>query len=111
MTQEELRKAVKETNEHYQKQIEELEKNKRSFVQKLMDYWANENSEFKVGDIIESNMNIIKITKITGDYSKYDSYFYPVYHGIMLTKQFKPRKDGSTFTIYDDKDRVITKLK
>ena len=111
MTQEELKKAVDETNKYYRKQIEELESKKKSFVKQLMNDWANENSEFKVGDIIESNMNIIKITKITGDYSKYDSYFYPVYHGIMLTKQLKPRKDGSTFTIYGDEDRVITKLK
>lgn len=29
----------------------------------------------------------------------------------MLTKQLKPRKDGSTFTIYGDEGRVITKLK
>lgn len=111
MTHEELKKAVNDVNEYYRKQIEELESKKKSFVQQLMNDWANENSEFKVGNIIESNMNVIKVTKITCEYSKYDSYFYPVYHGIMLTKQFKPRKDGSTFTIYGDKGRVITKLK
>lgn len=111
MTHEELKKAVNDVNEYYRKQIEELESKKKSFVHQLMDDWANENSEFKVGDIIESNMHIIKITKITCDYSEYHSYFYPVYYGIVLTKQLKPRKDGSTFTIYDDEDEVITKLK
>ena len=111
MTQEELKKAVNDVNEYYRKQIEELESKKKSFVQQLMNDWANENSEFKVGDIIESNMNVIKITKITGEYSSYHSYFYPVYHGIVLTKQLKPRKDGSPFTIYGDEGRVITKLK
>ena len=111
MTQEELKKAVDETNKYYSKQIEELEKSKYTFVQQLMDDWANENSEFKIGDIIESNLQIIKITKITGEYSRYHTYFYPVYHGIMLTKQLKPRKDGSTFIIYGDEGRVITKLK
>ena len=111
MTHEELKKAVNDVNEYYRKQIEELESKKKSFVHQLMNDWANENSRYKVGDIIESNLTIIKITKITCDYSSYNSYFYPVYHGTVLTKQLKPRKDGSTFTIYDDEDRVITKLK
>lgn len=111
MTHEELKKAVNDVNEYYRKQIEELENKKKSFVKQLMNDWANENSEYKIGDIIESNLTIIQITKITGEYSSYNSYFYPVYHGIVLTKQLKPRKDGSTFTIYDDKGRVITKIK
>jgi len=111
MTHEELKKAVNDVNEYYRKQIEELESKKKSFVRQLMDDWANENPEYKIGDIIESNLTIIQITKITGEYSSYHSYFYPVYHGIVLTKQLKPRKDGSTFTIYGDEDRVITKLK
>lgn len=77
MTHEELKKSVNDVNEYYRKQIEELESKKKSFIQQLMNDWANENSEFKVGDIIESNMNVIKIT----------------------------RKDGSTFTIYGNKGR------
>lgn len=48
MTQEELKKAVDETNKYYSKQIEELEKSKYTFVHQLMDDWANENSEFKM---------------------------------------------------------------
>lgn len=111
MTHEELKKAVDRVKEYYREQIEELESKKKSFVQQLMNDWANENSRYKIGDIIECNMNIIQITKITGEYSSYGSYFYPVYHGIMLTKQLKPKKNGSVFTIYDDKDKVITKLK
>lgn len=111
MTHEELKKAVDRVKEYYREQIEELESKKKSFVQQLMDEWANENYEYKIGDIIESNLTIIQITKITGEYSVYNSYFYPVYHGTVLTKQLKPRKDSSTFTIYGDEDRVITKLK
>ena len=111
MTPEELHKAISEINNYYDRKIDELKSNQRSFVQQLINDYANEHNEYKIGDIIEANGTIIKITKITGDYNKYDNYFYPVYFGLVLTKQMKPRKDGMTTNIYGDKGRVITKLK
>lgn len=111
MTPEELYKAISETNNYYENKINELRESQRYYTQKLLDEWANENSEYKIGDIIEANGTIIEIIKITGEYNRYDKYYYPVYYGTVLTKQKKPRKDGMITTIYGDKGRVITKLK
>lgn len=84
--------------------------------QMALNAWAGANAKFKIGDIITDKASdsgtIIRVDKITGDYSKFSKSAYVVYSGRALTKQFKERKDGWTTNIYDDcPTRDIVKLK
>ena len=108
MQNEECLKLVAESDASFKKQIEELEKQKRISRQRILDQWAKANTRFKVGDIIQSNDNIIKVTGFYGVYSLYNvDKLYVTYRGIRLTKALKPRKDGSTMALYDDGRKII----
>ena len=66
-------------------------------------------SKYKIGDIVkESNIGfVILIDKI----STYKSFGLPepVYHGVELTKDFKPKKNGNKRSIYGNTSSELIK--
>lgn len=103
-------KMLGEEKRRYLLETEESRKRHNANNQKILNQWAKANARFKVGDIIQSNDNIIKVTGFYGVYSLYNvDKLYVTYRGILLTKALKPRKDGSTMDLYDD-GREIKKL-
>ena len=97
-------------NKRYSAEAETIRKRHEENKQKILNQWARDNARFKVGDIIKSNDNIIKVTGFYGVHSLYHvDKLYITYRGQSLTKALKPRKDGSTQDLYDD-GRIIEKL-
>lgn len=103
-------KMLGEEAKRYAAENEERRKLHLKKNQSILNQWAKGNARFKVGDIICANDTIIKITNFYGVYSQYmKEKLYVTYIGQQLTKALKPRKDGSTRSIYDD-GREITKI-
>lgn len=75
-----------------------------------MNDYAIEHARFELGDILKFNDRYIKVEEIRGDYNRFKGEYYAIYVGPELTKQLKPRKDGSRFPFYDD-GREIIKIK
>ncbi len=89
---------------------DELEKRHRLKKQEILNQWAKANAKYNVGDILQMNEIIIKVTGFYGSHSDYlNEKLYVTYRGLHLTKSLKPRKDGGEMTIYDD-GREIKKL-
>lgn len=110
MNSNECLKMLGEEAKRYAAENEERRKLHRKKSQFILNQWAKGNARFKVGDIICANDIIIKITDFYGVYSQYmEEKLYVSYFGQQLTKALKPRKDGSTRSIYDD-GREITKI-
>lgn len=63
--------------------------------------YVRTNAKYKIGDIIFDGVNSIKITSIM--YEMVHGNIEILYSGIMLTKQLKPRKDGSKGYIYENR--------
>ena len=103
-------KMLGEENKRYSLETEESRKRHNENKKKILNQWAKANARFKVGDIIQSNDNIIKVTGFYGSHSDYlNEKLYVTYRGLHLTKSLKPRKDGNTMDLYDD-GREIKKL-
>lgn len=110
MKNDECLKMLGEESKRYSAEAEEIRKRHNANKQKILNQWAKANARFKVGDIIKSNDNIIKVTGFYGVHSLYHvDKLYITYRGQLLTKALKPRKDGSTQDLYDD-GREIEKL-
>jgi len=70
---------------------------------RLIKDYCFDSAKYKVGDVISSRSCTIKITTLkwsSGD--RWGGCYDPevVYRGEVLTKQLKPRKDGSMANIY-----------
>lgn len=99
-----------EESKRYISEAEEIRKRHNANKHKILNQWAKDNARFKIGDIIQSNDNIIKVTGFYGVHSPYYAdKLYITYRGQSLTKALKPRKDGRIFDLYDD-GREIKKL-
>lgn len=61
--------------------------------------YVQTNAKYKIGDIICDGVDSIKITRVgyALEYGNIEIFYF----GIFLTKQLKPRKDGSTRYIYE----------
>ncbi len=110
MNRNECLKMLGEEAKRYAVENEERRKLHFKKSQSILNQWAKDNARFKVGDIICANDTIIKITDFYGVNSQYiEEKLYVTYIGQHLTKALKPRKDGSTMSIYDD-GREVTKI-
>ena len=110
MTNTELKEKLRDLSNLYYKKQEEIRLEYLGKQQEILNEQANDVHRFNIGDIICSGNRYIKITGFYGSYSNFlKEAFYVTYQGIELTKKLQPRKDGSTFEIYDD-GREITKI-
>ena len=93
---------------HKNFQISIIEREYRQKKREVLKQWAKEHARFQVGDILSDGRRFMKVTNFEGNETKYIQFkCYVTYYGIELTKQLKPRKDGSTMSIYDDGSKVI----
>lgn len=65
----------------------------------LYTEYVRTNAKYKIGDIICDGWDSIKITNIV--FTLFNNDIEISYYGILLTKQLKPRKDGSKRYIYE----------
>lgn len=111
MTTEELKNNLKEIDEWYKEQYGILNRRVLFARKSALNKWANENAEFKIGDIIKSQEAIIEITAIRGDIGRAAEPFV-IYAGPVLTKKLERRSDGWETSIYADcPERNIVKIK
>ena len=111
MTQEDLNRMLDNINVHYQHMIEKLQLEQLNKRQSLLNLWAEQNTRFQKGDIIETPQtdNRIRIEKIYGERDILKKP-YVVYSGPQLTKKLTEMKRGNpNFPVYDD-GRLIIKL-
>lgn len=110
MTKKELKEILDAEYKLFLERQEELRQNFQEKKQAVLDAYANENHRFNVGDILCFNNRYIEVTNFYGVYSNFTKDpFYVTYRGTELTKQLKPRKDGTITEFYDD-GREITKI-
>lgn len=99
------------TKEEFFAKMKELEDDFKIRKDSLAKEFAVSNSPYKVGDIIQDHLHIIKVEKISG-VRVYLNGKLPVciYKGIQLTSKLKPKKhqDSDSCIVQCD---VIKKLK
>lgn len=63
---------------------------------------ARENNKVKIGDVVSDGIKTIIVDKFILHRASRYGYGFPYYdyYGRMLTKQGKPRKDGTSCSIY-----------
>ena len=86
--------------EEYLEKMKEIQKE----IDRIQMDYAFSNKKCNVGDIIKKqNISIIvdEIRWLRGNPAFNSGFPYCVYIGRLLTKGNKPRKDGSTFQIYN----------
>lgn len=87
------------TKEFLYKQIAYIDKIAQTKKDALYKEYVKTNAQYRIGDIIFDGVDSIKITRI--GYVMEQGNIEIFYFGILLTKQLKPRKDGSTRYIYE----------
>ena len=113
MTQEECLKQIEQIEKDYRIARNEVETKYHQDSDDVLNAWANDNSKYQIGDIIEANGIIIVIENILGNMYKFGSIsmIYCIYKGHALTKHLQPRKDEWVTTIHDDGSREIKLLR
>lgn len=101
ITNEMCKARLKEIDADYRRANEEIMNNRLLQRAEALNQWAQDNSRFAIGDIIQCYNKMICVDKITGETS-FGEKLYCIYHGPVLTKQMKPRKDGERTHFYDD---------
>ena len=111
MTELEVKNRIEELLKHKAFQISIIEKEFKQKKRAVLKQWAKEHARFNIGDIISDGRRIMEVTNFEGNEERcYQYKCYITYYGIELTKKLKPRKDGSTMSIYDD-GREVNKIK
>ena len=87
------------TKEIYEARIKEIESNALLLRKQLYKEFASANNPYKIGDIVASNIAIIKIEKIQ---IVVNGLKYPqcLYTGVELTKKGEPNKRGLKMSIH-----------
>ena len=86
------------TEEQYKEESKQIEQSYRKALKELAFKYVRENAKYKIGDIIKSDGDMIKIEKI----GVYISLGKPdaMYSGIELTKQMTPKKIQQGRTVF-----------
>jgi len=87
------------TKELLYKEIANIDEWAKRRKEALYTEYVRTNAKYKIGDIICDGLDSIKITRV--GYALEQGNIEIFYFGILLTKQLKPRKDGSTRYIYE----------
>lgn len=113
MTTEECIEKLSQIEQDYKKAQQEINHKRSVDKTRVLKEWAQANSRFKVGDVIEADGIIIEVEDVFGCQSAYYAKgLYCTYKGraLTLTKKLTPRKDEWVTTIADD-GRVIKLVK
>lgn len=102
LTDEECLALLRREITYFENERKELNRREHASIESILKKWANDNSPFAIGDIIEADRTIIRIDRILGRKSLYTGKLYCVYFGFVLTKQLNKRKDESRTSIYGD---------
>lgn len=96
----------------YSNQMNALKSQIRKEEDALMLTYVKGLRRFKIGQVLKSRFNnIIVVDKLLyarpHTVNNGTSYPIPVYRGRVLTQRLKPRKDGSTMSMYDTKHEQL----
>lgn len=99
--------------EEYQKAKREVEIKYTQDKAAALNAWAKDNSQYQIGDIIESGSTTIVVEKILGNRAMCLNHikFYCSYVGHALTKRLQPRKDEWVTNVHDDGGHIIRLIK
>lgn len=93
------------TEQEYNERMDKIQSEYEAAKRQLYIDYAKDQQKFKVGDIIKDNRGIMMVDKI-GAVKGYGLPI-PVYEGIELKKDLKPRKDGNRVAIYGNDAELI----
>jgi hypothetical protein len=94
------------TEQEYNSKMDQIDRSAEVQRKALMIDYSKDQIKFKIGDIIDNGIRIIKIESI-GSY-KGLGLPEPIYKGRALTKQLQPKKSGEYGSIYgNDNTRLI----
>ena len=92
-------------NEEYIARAEAIRQKRNEDLKSLAYQYIKENAAFKAGDIITDGHTIILVQRIAlYSYTQTPKYMY---RGPVLTKQLKPRKDGSDGSVFPDRATMV----
>lgn len=104
MTDKECFEKLSQFKTDYNKKVEELRLQYEKVKQVALNQWSLDNCPFHVGDIIEVNGHIMKITRIVGKENAYRNSLYSMLHGLLMTKKLQVMKRDPQFRIDDDRE-------
>jgi hypothetical protein len=80
-------------------QIYQIAESKKKEIKSLELKYIQGIKKYDVNDVVEDHLGIVKIEKII--VQKEVNGIVPIYHGLELTKSFKPKKSGSRRYVFE----------